>query len=176
MNTILSKLLLCIYFFTLCLSCTNNEKENQLNYALELAGNNKYNLKKVLEYYKQDTLKLEAAKFLIRNMPYHYFMDEYFISPNGDKYQPDIKLFSNIENLKRHCDSLVNCGYKIKRHKILDIKAIDDKYLITNIELAFTAWKKPWAKTVPFHDFCRYILPYRSQNEKNILIERKNHA
>lgn len=158
----------------LCLiSCIKDEKENQLNNALELSGKNKSNLNKVLAYYKQDSLKLEAAKFLIRNMPYHYFMDEYYLSPNGAKYRPDISLFSNTQEVEKYCDSLINCGYKIKRRKIYDIEIVDSNYLIENIELAFIVWRKPWAKTVSFNDFCRYILPYRSQNEKLSSLRRK---
>ena len=43
-----------------------------LEQALELAGSNRCELEKVLEHYADDSLKLEAAKFLIRNMPGHY--------------------------------------------------------------------------------------------------------
>lgn len=33
------------------------------------------------------------------------------------------------------------------------------------MDLAFDVWHKPWGKDVSFDDFCRYILPYRAQNE-----------
>ncbi len=42
-----------------------------LEQALSMAGENRAELEKVLEYYKNDSLKLEAARFLIRNMPFH---------------------------------------------------------------------------------------------------------
>ena len=37
-----------------------------------LAGDNRAELERVLAHYEGDSLKLEAAKFLIRNMPGHY--------------------------------------------------------------------------------------------------------
>lgn len=47
-----------------------------------------------------------------------------------------------------------------------DISVLDSHFLINNIDLAFTVWKKPWAKDISFNDFCRYILPYRAQTEE----------
>ena len=54
----------------LLLSCIP-AKERELLNALELAGDNRAELEKVLTHYKDDSLKLEAACFLIRNMPLH---------------------------------------------------------------------------------------------------------
>lgn len=54
----------------LCLNaCSNNA---HLEYALEYAGDNRGELERVLEHYKNDALKLKAAHFLIENMPGHY--------------------------------------------------------------------------------------------------------
>ena len=56
----------------LFLSC---KEEGQLEKALDKAGENKIEFFKVLKHYSQspkDSLKLEAAKFLIRNIPQHY--------------------------------------------------------------------------------------------------------
>ncbi len=47
-----------------------------------------------------------------------------------------------------------------------DINNINSKYLIQNIEAAFSIKEKPWVKKIPFDSFCKYILPYRSQIEK----------
>ena len=49
--------------------------------------------------------------------------------------------------------------------KYNDIETITADFLIKNIDLAFTAWEKPWAKHVGFDDFCEFILPYRINNE-----------
>lgn len=60
-------------FLVLLFSCQSSE-EKQLEKVLTLAGNNRPELEKVLEHYKEneaDSLKLRAAKFLIMNMPGH---------------------------------------------------------------------------------------------------------
>ena len=51
-----------------CVSCSQ-EYDKALEDALSLAEENRPELEKVLRHYHGDTLKLEAAKFLIRNMP-----------------------------------------------------------------------------------------------------------
>ena len=51
----------------LCSSCNS-----PLSQALDEAGNNRSELEAVLEHYKNDELKLQAARFLIENMDAHY--------------------------------------------------------------------------------------------------------
>ena len=60
-------LLLCI----ILPSCKKREEDIMLEQALQFAGKNRVELEKVLTHYANDSLKLEAAKFLIRNMPGH---------------------------------------------------------------------------------------------------------
>ena len=111
-------------------------------------------------------LKLQAAHYLIKNMPYHFSQEEYFLSSQGEKYRPDISLFNGKKAVKTHCDSLLRQGYRIKKQKVYDISSLDSRFLINNIELAFEVWQKPWARNISFNDFCRYILPYRAQTEE----------
>ena len=140
-------LLYIIFQFTNCSSNSNSE------------------LAKVLKYYKNNQQKQSATYFLINNIPYHFSQEEYFISPKGDKYRPDICLFNGEKAVKLHCDSLLKHGYRIERKKVYDRSALDSSFLVNNIELAFEVWQKPWARNVSFEDFCRYILPYRAQTE-----------
>ena len=73
-------------FLVLLFSCQSSE-EKQLEKVLTLAGNNRPELEKVLEHYKEneaDSLKLRAAKFLIMNMPGHQSyigkdIEEYYV-------------------------------------------------------------------------------------------------
>lgn len=54
-------------------SCNENSK---LDLAMTLAGENKNELQKVLNFYRtkpSDSLKYKASVFLIENMPYHSF-------------------------------------------------------------------------------------------------------
>ncbi len=155
-----SILFLCILIL---ISCSSND--SRLEQALDFAGENRTELEKVLKHYKNEPQKLETARFLIKNMPYHYYTEEHYRSPNGEKYRPDMASFKNKEQMEKHCDSLIYRGFKIERKRQFDITTIDSEYLINNIELAFQVWQKPWAKNVSFDDFCRYILPYRAQTE-----------
>lgn len=154
-----------IWLLIFFLACSSNQNE-QLEYALQAAGKNREEMKSVLNHFKDDSLKLIAAHFLIENMPYHFSLEEYFISPEGKRYRPDISLFNEEIEVKNHCDSLFKYGYRIKTERKYDISTLDSNYLINNIELAFAVWQKPWAKDISFTDFCRYILPYRAQSEK----------
>lgn len=53
-----------------------------------------------------------------------------------------------------------------KHDMIYDVLSVNSSFLIKNIDLAFMAWEKPWARDVPFEVFCAYILPYRVQTEQ----------
>ena len=48
--------------------------EQKVDLALKFAGDNRQELEKVLDHFKNDPdpLKYKAAKFLIENMPYHH--------------------------------------------------------------------------------------------------------
>lgn len=77
-NTIAKKfrrtLLLFLTLFFVLSQYACFEVDNNLNKALEYAGNNKTELLKVLQHYKQcDAEKYNAACFLIKNMPYYGF-------------------------------------------------------------------------------------------------------
>lgn len=154
------------------IACSSNRNKS-LEYALQAADKNRDELISVLNHYKDDSLKLAAACFLIENMPYHFSQEEYFISPKGERYRPDISTFNGDKAVQIHCDSLLRSGYRIERQKKYDISTLDSNYLINNIELAFAVWQKPWAKDISFTDFCRYILPYRAQTEKASYLRRE---
>lgn len=152
------------YIVIICIiSCSDNNI--RLEQALQVSSENRLELERVLHHYKNDSLKLEAAKYLISNMPYHFFLDEYYVSPLGKKYRPDISFFGDSDRMKNHCDSLIASGYRVVQNRKKDIQVIDSAYLVSNIELAFSVRNKPWNKNVSFKDFCRYILPYRAQIE-----------
>ena len=160
----MNKLLIAWIILLLC-SCSDTNSR-RLAYALDLAGENRTELETVLAHYKDDPEKLEAARFLIRNMPYHYSKDEYYLSLDGKRYRPEIASFKGSIELKKHCDSLMRQGYRAEQRNVYDITSLDSAFVVNNIDLAFLVWRKPWAKNVSFTDFCKYILPYRAQIEK----------
>lgn len=91
-------------FFLALVSCQS--RNEALETALKLAGDNRPELEKVLSHYSKnptDTLKLKAAKFLIENMPGHYTLEGNLINECRKKIVDTV---------------LVN---RIKNHKINDI-------------------------------------------------------
>lgn len=51
------------------------------------------------------------------------------------------------------------------QHPNPDIRHITSGYLIREIDLAFRAWQENfYSRSIPFEDFCEYVLPYRRQD------------
>lgn len=145
-------------------ACSNHE--DYLEEALEMADSNRVELEKVLSHYKNDSLKYEAACFLIENMGYHS-------SFSGSRLKKYLKYYECISGrryeISKIKDSLdrVNGPFSIRELKRQsDIHIIGSKYLIHNIDWAFKVWREqPWGRNVNFRSFCEYILPYRVGDE-----------
>lgn len=143
------------------------QPDPRLTQALKVAGENKKELLKVLNYYREsDSLKYEAACFLIRNMPYYgsYEGEELY------KYLRYFEGYSKTEkNAQEFVDSFKRADGEFNRKKLTyrqDIVTIDSAFLVNHIEWAFKVWlEQPWGKNISFDDFLEYILPYRIANE-----------
>lgn len=157
-----------ISFVTSC----DKPRLSRLEQALTQSGSNRIELEKVISHYsynKSDSLKRRAAIFLIENMPGHY---SYYGKPL-DTYLDSINQSASLRNYPWHLRNMFMIQayrkpdiLKIKGvQKIEDAQMITADYLIDNIERAFIAWKKPWARHLCFNDFCEYLLPYRVENE-----------
>lgn len=148
--------------FVLFLFNSCKEENLRLKYALDFAGDNRSELLKVLEHYKNDSLKLKAAHFLIENMP-HYFS---YTGPVLDSIKA---IKASVDENGKLPDDKVNPLKDFEyRHlpKVCDAHVITAPYLIENIDLAFEEWeKRAWNKHFSFNDFCELILPYRIDNE-----------
>lgn len=146
----------------LILAACRSEKEKQLEYALDFAGDNRVELEKVLEHYRTDPEKLEAARFLIRNMPGWY-------SYEGNELDSIHHLLVGVCEGRSISKREKNKWNRISFNslsKIYDAQVITAEYLIDNIDLAFEVWRKyPWNRNLPFDDFCELILPYRIADE-----------
>ncbi|WP_455628563.1 hypothetical protein [Parabacteroides chinchillae] len=145
------------------LSCSS-EEDKRLVAALKFAGDNHIELEKVLTHYKDDTLKLKAARFLIENMPQHYSLEIL----HADELE-QLKIKTVRENKLDQGDAyrIVEIQNKLsKARKVYDCQVIKADYLIENIDFSFKVWQeRPWAKYYSFDDFCRMILPYRIEHE-----------
>lgn len=157
-----------IYYMMLTVGVCYNTScaftNNKLVESLEFAGKNRVELQKVLDHYKNDSIKLKAAIYLIENMPQHFS----YIIPDMDKLEL-YKVKSVKEGYLTHQDSidimLLSQSFN-KIQKIYDSHVITADYLIQNIDFSFYIWThQPWGKYLTFDDFCDRILPYRIEHE-----------
>ena len=83
-----------IYLFGVVLlllpACTTHV--DSLEWALRQAGKNRAELEKVLQHYESDSLKLAAATFLIRKMPYHIGFCDTLFTPDGIGYWRKVRM------------------------------------------------------------------------------------
>lgn len=162
-----------ILIVLLIIFCSRN-KNVGLNKSLDLAGKNREQLEKILDYYSkpQDSLKRKAAVFLIKNMYIHYG----FYGKDVEQYNTLFDILDTLNHkqaepvlshAKHIYDSITANLTETAFVQRYDCQLMTSEYLINNIELAFKAWKQmPWSKDVDFDTFCEYILPYRLRNEK----------
>lgn len=138
--------------------------------VLDDSGKNKIELEKVLNHYKRpkDSLKLKAAYFLIGNMDGQCYAKAKLVDTSGNRVKFNVLDYPNYKTMVVAWDSVEKQIGSIDYTRdtlIYDINIITAKYLIENIDLAFTAWQKPWARQLSFDQFCEYVLPYRDSNE-----------
>lgn len=163
MKKIILLLVICIY------SC--NKYSTDVNRVLKMSGENKEELIKVLDHYKnQDNhKKLKAAEFLIGNMLGNsYRNNSSFLNALLIKLDSLRSLQTEIrENdfkiIWKECESQ---NYSKFSNRKFDIHSITTKLLIDNIDEAFSTWEKvPWSSAFTFEQFCEYVLPYRNVND-----------
>ncbi len=95
-----ANMLLCALCISGVLCCCSGNEDRRMEKALEISGTNRAELEKVLEHYREDSLKLRAARFLIENMQYHFSVNERFVSKKGESYYPDITRFGGAASVR----------------------------------------------------------------------------
>ena len=144
-----TRLFICVCILFSLLSCSSSEKE-QLETALAFADTNRAELEKVLEYYKNDSLKLKAAIYLIENMPLYYT----YKGSDLDSLHIALEQYAVSDSYDKHLEYLKRFPYR-NLFKEYDAKVITSEYLIENIEYSFKVWREtPWGKYVSFDNFC----------------------
>lgn len=145
--------------------CHLKTTTTEIEETLSQAGENREELFKVIRHYqdKGDSLKLNAALFLIENMCDKYYMtgntiDEYysFIDSVYQIKQEQYDIPAIYQSFREKANNL-----KEKPVIIQDAQTLSANYLIENIEGAFAVWNRPWNQHLDFEEFCEYILPYR---------------
>lgn len=154
--------LLLLLYAILLMAC-NKELDRRVERGLQFAGENRKELEKVLEHYKKEPEKLQAARFLIANMPNYHSYTSWEVDSLKSIIKSAIPLKGFIlKDIKEKWKGV----YFQKDSKIYDSHIITSKLLIENIDLSFEIWQnRPWSKRYTFDDFCEYILPYRIENE-----------
>lgn len=161
------KSLYCIYILCVLFSCQT--KNDALETALRLAGDNRLELEKVLRNYSlnpADSLKLRAAIFLIENMPGHYTLEGDIIDRYREKiYEDTTSSYFNKKMLEISLSSMD--GMQDISRKVEDVEIVKADFLIRHIERSFECVNEcPWLQNLPFHVFLEYILPYRFESER----------
>lgn len=153
---------------TAMLSCAKGHEEEMLEFALEVAGNNRGELEKVMEHYEDDSLKLKTAKFLIRNMPGHCSYapeDSGVVKAYANAVDSVLRAMKGETDYNIIRDSIDSMACRMgmdSLRKVQDCCIVKAEFIIANIDSAFQDWKHgPWARHIGFEDFCEWILPYK---------------
>ncbi|WP_186754181.1 RICIN domain-containing protein [Echinicola salinicaeni] len=142
---------------------------HQVVEVLEKAGDNRGELESVMIHYAQhpeDSLKLQAAFFLIGNMGGYYSRTVEGTDHLASLYRE----LGNIpgpqrKELYRHYLDSLQINFDAER--AYDTHHISSDYLINHIDQVFATWEKtPWKDNYSFETFCEYVLPYRMSDEK----------
>ncbi|WP_186756040.1 hypothetical protein [Echinicola salinicaeni] len=184
---------------TLAFSCSHQDKP-ELEWALNVAGENRAELEKVLNHYSEnekDSLKYKAAEFMISSvLPFQFIYEvphttelkeleneiEVMLSnyrgkeSDGNKEERKQLLDSAMEGLQRKYGVLSSFRSIPKR----ELESVNSSIIIENIDYAFKAWEFPWARKYSFEDFCHYILPniagrFESKGSRKFFYDKFKH-
>ena len=149
-------------------ACDRQAEDPLLEEALELAGGNRVELERVLAHYVGDSLKLEAAKYLIRHMPGHYsYADTTAVGRYYDAADSllDAMRDSTVQAIQDSMSALSRRWEAVvDTRKVQDVETVRAAFLIAGIDSAFVQWREgPWARHLDFAQFCEYLLPYKAE-------------
>lgn len=131
--------------------------------ALRMAGDNRPELQRVLDRYgadPADSLKLCAARYLIRHMPYHVSLGGIY-GRYCDAVDSILASGGAPDDLARRigeCSGRFRAGVTFDE----DLKTVTADLLVRHIDTAFVRWQQgPWARHLDFDAFCEWLLPYK---------------
>lgn len=156
-----------IFTISICWIACDTASDKVLEQALTLAGENQSEMEKVLAHYSDHPDKLEAARFLIRNMrgkysltgkvvdEFHHFIDSMYQIEQETYNEEEINRLYQAKSIYRNMPG----------KPVPDLQTLHSEFLISHIDAAFRVWQKPWNRNLSFSEFCEWILPYRVGNE-----------
>ena len=149
----------------LCAAC-----DRSLDNAIQMSGDNRVELEKVLAHFKDDPdpLKYRAAKFIIENMPYNYSN-----ASDAAEYADSAFSISSrypIEQRDSIFGSIAFADPSLASSVAVDLKNLKADYLIKVIDEACDIWRQVnWKEEYDESIFFDYVLPYRLINEPDSL-------
>ncbi|MDR1341105.1 MAG: discoidin domain-containing protein [Prevotellaceae bacterium] len=160
----------CVLLFLLIMAAGCTKSPSLLEQALEISGDNRIELEKILYHYRNEPLKLKAAQFLIANMPGH-------VSYRNQEYVE--KYYDEIDSVNLHADlgneelvdiyKTIVAKYSETSPPVQYLRIISAAYLTDNIDRAFDDWQNgTWAAHLNFEEFCEYLLPYKASEYQTL--------
>ena len=163
-------LLIAIFSSAIFVGCDYFRIPSEVRKSLKAAGDNKEQLLAVIEHFRHDSEKLEAAYYLISNMPGHYSIEGNSVfEPAFDKIKPILKEEGKTRENGAIFTKLIDSIRQVNPPSLSlreDIKTISSDFLIQNIDLAFEAYHSiPAHLRCDWDTFLKFVLPYRSLQE-----------
>ncbi len=158
-------LLTCLLMTVLSVDCTH---QPSIADVLDSAGPNRSELEAVLSHYKtndNNPQKLQAAEFLIKNMPAHYSyagdaIYEYYEYAAGILADKSLSQEQQRDSLL----SITDLKYRdLPDHTVSDAQVIKADFLIKNIDTSYDRWVNcDWARQITFDEYLEWLLPYKA--------------
>ena len=117
----------------------------------------------------EDSLKLQAAYFLIKNLENNYTLRMSLRDSSDTLIDINPSEFKDYVSINRHFDSIEMNSQKVSYKTdtiLLDIENVNSEFIIKHINNTYNTWQKStWDNKYNFNEFCDFILPYRVANE-----------
>lgn len=127
-------------------------------------------MKVILSYQSpEDSLKLQAAYFLLKNLQDNYSVLRSIVDSAGNVIVINPHDFNDLKSIIIYRDSIeiIHGELYYNADSIwLDFKNIDGNFLINQIDSSFKIWSLGNTERYNFSTYCNYILPYRVANEE----------
>ena len=143
-------------------------KVSPVSDVLDSAGSNRSELEAVLDHYRtkdNNPQKLQAAEFLIQNMPAHY---SYAGNEIYEYYDYAAIILANKslspEQQRDSLLSITDLKYRdLPGHIVSDAQVIKADFLIKNIDTSYDRWvNSDWASQITFDEYLEWLLPYKA--------------
>jgi hypothetical protein len=133
----------CLLVLPALLHCGNEPSyPTEVAETLSLAGANSVELETLIEHYRQtgDSLKLEAAFFLIANMGEHSYATYRLVDRDSNDVPFDVLDYPDYDSLRvafKQMEETLGELEFIRDEKVLDVETITADFLIEEIGRAF---------------------------------------